>query len=201
MHPIHREFIRHVKSECRRHKITIILSSQQTVSIDGIPYGGYFDEFNNKLVVSSGSERWIISTLVHEFSHMEQWLYSDPTYTRRMKGGYDGSQIMDDWLDGKQFKKQTVKNAFSIARDCELNCEIRSVDNIKKYDLQLDIDLYNQEANAYILSFNYIKKYRKHDLTTSPLQNEIVNSMPKTLDLDYTKLTREHELLFKTYLT
>lgn len=201
MHPLNLQFVNHVKAECRRFKVKCVFSPNNTIFIDGANYGGYFDGKNKQLVVTNGSERWIVSTLVHEFSHMEQWMYGDPSYYVKLRGGHDSLQIMDDWINGKEFAPSTVTHAIGLVRDCELDCERRALINIEKYNLHLNVEHYCQEANAYVLSFNYVKKYRKQDFEVSQLDDRIVKLMPKDLySVDYTTLSKTHEKIFNTYL-
>lgn len=201
MHPLNQSFVQHVKAECRRFKIKCIFSPYDKIFIDNANYGGYFDNYERKLVVTNGSERWIISTLVHEFSHMEQWIYEDPIFFGTLRGGYCSLRVMDEWIEGKEFAPSTITQAVSMVRDCELDCERRALVNIAKYNIHLNIEHYCQEANAYVLSFNYVKKYRKKDFENSQLDDRIVKLMPKDLDsMDYTTLSKTHEKIFNRYL-
>ena len=199
MHPLNLQFVQHVKAECRRFNVKCMFSPDRKVSVDGSNYGGYFD--TKELLVTNGSERWVISTLVHEFSHMEQWIYDAPIFSGTLRGGHDSIQVMDDWIHGKEYAPSTITHAVSLVRDCELDCERRALINIDKYKLHLNVEHYCQEANAYVLSFNYVKKYRKQDFETSQLDDRIVRLMPKDLDsMDYTTLSKTHEKIFKRYL-
>jgi len=199
MHKNHLDFITHVKRECRRYGIKLILSDKDRLIVDNQTYGGYFDTI--ELFVSNGAENWIISTLVHEFSHMEQWIENDPVFTHRLRGGYQSYDIMDKWLGGNTYKPITVKSAVGLSRDCELDCDRRAIKNITKYNLQLDIERYCQESNAYILMYNFAKKIRQWEFKNSPLDDRIVNHMPTDLtSINYNTLPREYELLYKTVL-
>lgn len=199
MHKNHRDFLSHVKRECRRYGIKLILSKHDRLVVDNHTYGGYFD--TKELFVSNGTETWIISTLVHEFSHMEQWIDNDPVFTHRLRGGYESYDIMDKWLDGNTYKSITVKSAVGLSRDCELNCDRRAIENIKKYKLNLNIEKYCQESNAYILMYNFAKKIRQWEFKKSPLDDRIVNHMPTDLvSLNYDTLPREYEELYRKVL-
>lgn len=201
MHPLNLQFVNHVKAECRRFKVKCIFSNKKSVIVDDFNYGGYFDVNNKEMVITNGSERYIISTLVHEFSHMEQWIYNEPSLFIKLRGGHDSTQVMDDWIHGKEYASSTVTHAVGLVRDCELDCERRASVNIEKYNLPINIELYCQEANAYVLSFNYVKKYRNQDFEVSQLDDRIVKLMPKDLySVDYTTLSKTHEKIFKRYL-
>lgn len=199
----HISFLKHVKRECRRYRITLILSNESTFKYGEQSYGGYFDHYTKELGVTHGNNEYsMIPLLVHEFSHMEQWIDNDPSYTAHIRGGYESSTIMDNWLDGKEYEYSTIKKAIGQLRDCELNCERRAILNIRKYGLDIDVDDYCQTANAYILFYNYIMRKRRWEyqepVTMIP---EIISEMPTDLySLDYTKMSPNHRELYDIYL-
>lgn len=196
-------FYAHVRRECRRYEIKLIVSTENAFFDDNESYGGYFDHETRELGVSKGdSEPDFISILVHEFSHMEQWIEEDPTYTHHLRGGYESSEIMDKWIKGREYEYNTIKSAIDIIRDCELNCERRAIKNIEKYNLNLDMDDYCRSSNAYIMFYNYIMKKRRWEYEKSASEiPEIVNAMPNDLySLDYTKLSKKYKDLFDMYL-
>jgi len=200
MHPNHLAFISHVKQECRTHDMRLLLSKKQILR-DGIhTYGGYFDE--EKIAVSSGSDGWVIRTLAHEYSHLLQWIELDPAYFKtKLRGGIDSITIMNKWIEGHEYKKSTVNKALSLNRECELNCERRTINVIKQFNLHLDINKYCQAANSYILSYNFVKKVRTWDFKGSIYDKEIVDEMPTDLySLDYSRLPRQYEALFRKVL-
>lgn len=199
----HISFLKHVTRECRRYRITLILSTSSTFSYGEQTYGGYFDNYRKELgVTHKNNEHLFIPLLVHEFSHMEQWIDNDPSYTAHMRGGYESSTIMDRWLNGREYEYSTVKKAIDLLRDCELNCERRAILNIRKYGLDIDEDEYCRTANAYILFYNYIMRKRRWEYQepVTAIQ-EIISEMPFDLySLDYTKMLPEHRVLYDTYL-
>jgi hypothetical protein len=200
MYSSHISFISHVKKECRKNGIRLLLSKKDILR-DGIhTYGGYFDE--EKIAISSGSESWIISTLVHEYCHMRQWIDKAPEYTNiNMSGDNNSILIMNSWIEGNEYKKSIVNKAISINRDCELNCERRTVDIIKQFNLHLDIDEYCQTANSYILCYNFIKKVRTWNFKESIYDKRITTKMPTDLyTLNYNALPKYYNSLFNKIL-
>lgn len=193
------DFIQHVKRECKRHGIKLLLTTE-TLFDDGVQtYGGYFDHLSKILAVSDISNNHnMMTTLVHEYSHMEQWIYNEPTFTHRLRGGYESTVILSQWLQGHSYKKSTIRNAVTIIRECELNCERRSLDNIKKYNLSIDIKKYTRYANAYILFYHYVLLKRQWDFTHSPLNNlNVIDQMPSNMDtLDYSKFDPFYKMLY-----
>lgn len=199
----HKPFLQHVKRECRRYRIKLILTEDDCFTTDGQSYGGYFSHISRELGVTQlNNDSAFTSILVHEFSHMEQWIDNDPSYTQHLRGGYESSTIMENWLDGREYEYDTIHKAIALIRDCELNCERRSIININKYALDIDIDIYCKSANAYILFYNYIMLKRRWEYKEpASIIPMIINQMPTDLySLDYTTLTSEHIKLFDTYL-
>lgn len=203
VNPNHISFFKHVKRECRRYKIKLVLSQSDAFIDDGQSYGGYFDHVSKELGVTHfNTEYLFIPILVHEFSHMEQWIDKDPCYTKHLIGGYESSTIMSEWLNGREYDYKTVKKAIDILRDCELDCERRVIKNIEKYKLDINVKKYCKEANAYILFYNYIIRKRRWEYKESPSSIiEILDEMPDNLfSLNYTKLLPEHRKLFDNHL-
>ena len=200
MYSSHISFISHVKKECRKNGIRLLLSKKDILR-DGIhTYGGYFDE--EKIAISSGSESWVISTLVHEYCHMRQWIDKAPEYTNiNIRGGNNSILIMNNWIEGTEYKKSTIHTAMSRNRDCELDCERRTVEAIREFKLHIDINNYIQVANSYILAYNYVKLVRTWNFIGSVYDKEIVSEMPTDLySLNYNRLPNKFKKLFDRVL-
>lgn len=196
------EFISHVKHECRRHGVKLVLSDKRYFSDEAQTYGGYFSHSDKELAVADiGNSYNMLTTLVHEFSHMEQWIYDDPTFTHRLRGGHESTAILNNWLMGQQYNKNTIRSAVAIIRECELNCERRTIANIKKYKLSIDTRRYARNANAYILFHHYVLLKRKWDFDKFPLHNSyLVDQMPSDMDtLDYSHFDPCYKMLFEAF--
>ena len=100
----------------------------------------------------------------------------------------------------RKIKNTTAYKAGKIVRDMELDCEIRSVENIKKWKLPLKINNYIQLANSYIYFYTYSLKVRKWCNLKSPYRvKSIVNIMPDYFVEDYDDLDPKYEELFERY--
>jgi len=199
----HKIFLQYVKSECRRYNIKLILTEDDCFKVNGQSFGGYFAHTIPEMGITQLNDDFAFtSTLVHEFSHMEQWIDDDPTFTQHLRGGYESSTIMDNWLSGTEYEYNTIKTAINVIRDCELNCERRAIKNIKKFKLNFDEENYSQSANAYILFYNYIMTTRQWEYVKGPTEiDEIIDAMPTDLyTLDYTILLPKYTELFDRLL-
>ena len=92
------------------------------------------------------------------------------------------------WEDINKIDEE-IKSGIAV----EVGCEKRTVEKIKKYDLEFvaSSDVYTQKSNAYVLSYLWMRQKRKwYKIGFEPYNIESVyTKMPKTFDIDYTKLT------------
>ena len=94
------EFIKHVKSECRAHRIKFRLKPTKTVCTpDNIRCVGYCEPDDLKeLTVAKKDQNWLM-TLVHECGHLTQWI----DQCKEWKDSYNIDNV-DDWLNGKEVR-------------------------------------------------------------------------------------------------
>ena len=148
-------FLRHVKSECEKYNVTFLAKKGKSIKLTNGSYvGGYFDSVMKELAYPTQS-KYYLQYLTHEFSHMQQWHEKCDLWLESEKYEYD----ISNWLAGKP-----IENIFSkidTLKLLELDCEKRTVKNIKKFHLPIDIPTYIQTANSYILFHNYMKETRK----------------------------------------
>lgn len=188
-----REFINHVRGECKKHKVKFMLRKRSYVIVSrNLKCSGYFDSVNRELVVAAGKNGWL-GILVHEFAHMTQWLDNCKAWKRSM----DHPDEVDDWLNGKELKN--AKRTIGIARDLELDNEKRSVALIKKWDLPIDIKDYTQKANAYIQFYNWLYFTRRWcSPNNSPYKNpKVYKEMPTIFKMNYRKMSDRYMKVFE----
>jgi hypothetical protein len=178
---------------CVENKIKMILIPQKTHK--GI--GGWVKEgeFGTCLDPSGNYEtNWGI--FVHESCHVDQMIDKNSIW-------YDESfNTEKDWLDlhtkGETKKSEKVKKYFKKIMELELDCEKRSVEKIKKYNLNIDINSYIKSGNSYLFSYYcfyhlkcwYHHKYRIYD------QNHIIESMP-CVHLSVDDYWTKHDVIYK----
>lgn len=149
-HPRIQEFIKHVKTECKRAKIKVELRSVRYLMLgQGMKCSGYFDEANRKLVVAMNNPV-AIQVLVHEFGHFTQWQEK----TKIWKDAEWAMYHIEEWLGGK--KKRNIKKWIGLSRDLELDNEKRTVQLIKEFKLPINTKKYTRSANAYVLFYNWM---------------------------------------------
>ena len=194
-------FVKYVKQECKRIGCKLIFrKSHEFKDEDGSCTGYFIDDPLELGVATKGKYHDFLETLVHEFSHLEQWRENSPFYIAGYRG-LDSWTVLSKWLSGQEYKRKTVKKCLDIIRDCELDCDRKAVVNIKKFNIPIDVKAYSKKQSAYAYFHNFMKKSRKWEYkeyaTGVP---QIVKKMPDNLDGDYSKTPRRIMRLFDRHM-
>lgn len=187
-----KQFIKFVKSECKKYGVKCELRNTSYLKLSGnIKCSGYFDEEEPSLVCSMNRPDWI-EILAHEFAHLTQWVDQIPLWKKSMVSMVK----VDDWLGGA--KIHNIKKHLAVVRDLELDNEKRAVKIIKKFGLDIDIDRYIQKANAYVHFYNRMGDTRRWANTiNSPYKNKrLISAMPANFRMDYTKIPKKIEKIY-----
>lgn len=196
-------FIEDLKLYTKENNIKLVLSPEKGVQFSegGILCNGYFDDITSTLACALGKDvsQWLI-ILLHESCHMDQWVENVPAWTENISG----MENIDKWLDGDNVDMNLIDTEIRLSMSCEIDCEKRTVEKIKKYglDLVINIDEYIQKSNAYVLFYLWMRKNRKWYIIGKEPYNitDVVNVMPKTFDINYTILDSNIEKTYDTYL-
>ncbi len=185
------QFLNYVLTTAEQHGVNVFLSKQRSVKLDEYTRSnGYFNDLHNgkpRLAVACGQEtqKWF-EILVHESSHMDQWIEKSFYWDRREAVEGNGSSLIGEWLDGgHDLIRQKVFKEIDKVILLEADCEIRSAKKIKKFKLDIDLKTYCKKANAYIYFQHVMKKSRAwYQIGLEPYSiEEIYSSMPsKMLD-------------------
>jgi hypothetical protein len=186
------EFIKYVKSECKKYGVVCDLRNTKYVKLSGnIKCSGYFDEEVPKLVCSMNRPD-ALEILAHEFCHVTQWIDKIDLWDE------SGSSIslVDEWLGGKEVAN--IKKHLSVCRDLELDNEKRVIKLIKKFDLDIDADRYIKKANAYVFFYNHMANTRRWCTPkNSPYSNpRIIEKMPGYFMKDYSVTPKKVHKVF-----
>jgi len=188
------KFISDLEQKCSEHNINLLTPNTPGVQY---PYGntltnGYFDSDNRVLACATGKElnQWL-PILIHEASHMDQYLENDPVFTDLL--GLDETFKWNEGSEDVDFNKINNEIASSIA--VEVDCEKRTVEKIKQYGLEfvVGIEEYIQKSNAYVLFYLWMKKNRTwYKIGFEPYNvKSVYSKMPKTFEIDYTTMTQD----------
>ena len=155
-------FIDDLKVIAKEKGVTLKLSPNQGVeySDGGFLCNGYFDGDTRVLACALGKDvsQWLI-ILLHESGHMDQWIEQVPEWTEN-----PGMENLDKWLTGDDnVTEEDLDNEIYYSMACEIDCEKRTVEKIKKWGLEhlIDIEEYIQKSNAYILFYLWMRMRRR----------------------------------------
>lgn len=151
--PNTKRFVSHVIRECIKHDVQFRTTADNEIN------DGEFDSSLRILEVSQKDN--FLGTLVHEYSHMRQWIEDSDIY-KKMYKHYEPYAVMHQWLyEGKDYKDDVLDNCFRLIKEVELDCEKRAIKTIEKWKLPIDIKTYTKCAIAYIHYFDYMRHFRK----------------------------------------
>lgn len=176
-----------IQRKAEKAGVQIKLVHQKTILVEGetTPTNGYFCSVDKVLAVAIDKpvDDWLL-IFIHESCHMDQFL-QDEFIWEKWNVGYT---MFFEWLErNKELSQNTLLQCFQDIIDCEKDCELRAVQKIKKYKLDIDTSRYIQMANLYLYSYAYIMKVRKWK-TGIYKNEELIVLCPKTFQADYTKI-------------
>jgi hypothetical protein len=148
-------FICKVVQECIKNGITLKIIQKEFVGKDR--YSGWFDPTKKELVCAYKNLNGF-TVLVHEYNHMLQWKNRKEFWN---KCGQNDESFLFDWIAGKEMSASKVTRILKKTIRLERDCEIRTLKTFKKYKLDVDLEHYIRQANVYIYSYWFIRKYRK----------------------------------------
>jgi hypothetical protein len=190
-----KSFIQFVKDECKRLGIKTHIKDVKYVKLSSsIRCSGYFCDEEAILACSMGKPDGL-EILVHEYAHLTQWQDGYKLWKEAGKA----LPIIDEWLEGKYKRPQTLEKAFQIAIELERNNEMRSVRLINEWGLSIDVDKYIKKANSYLMFYNWMKQTRRWCKPNNmPYHNKrVVAAMPTNFKMDYTKLPKKFETIYR----
>lgn len=187
-----------VQEKCQQLGVLLLLEESEGIEFQntGIICNGYFvDQPIPKLgvAIKKKLQDWFL-VLIHEYSHLEQWAENSPTWTNNKIGHQDASDLLDLWLNHEvDLDQDTLDKIFQINIELESDCEKRAIQNIIKFNLEVNIEEYIQKANAYVLFYHVMKKYRRwYQIGKEPYSlPEIWSKMPTQMNLDYNQISDE----------
>lgn len=196
-----------IKQACTTNNITTYFPPTAHVEVGGSFCSGYFAHNDRgkgpKLVVAFGKpEIEYLPVLIHESCHMDQYLEQCDVWKDIIVDiNKDTTDLMFEWFAGKEVDDpmDLIKRSMAV----EIDCEKRTVEKIKEYELQdiLDIAEYTQKANSYV--FYYLYSYwtrRFYEPGKEPYNNPSVwTCAPWSFNVDYSKIPEKLRLAYVNY--
>ena len=184
-----------VKNGCKEHKVSCKLKDVNYLKpIPSIRCTGYFDDESRTLQVAM-KQKDSFEILVHEYSHLTQWVDKVPVYVKANKY----LLLVDAWISGTDLPSHIIESAIQGVIDLELDNEKRSAKLIEKYDLSIDKEKYIKKANAYLYFHHWMRRTRRWSSPTNPpyRNKNIIAEMPNHFRGKYDKLPKRFEKLFE----
>lgn len=182
------QFILDVQQDCASYGVNLNLIADKRLKIDIGELAGLWDEETKQISVAILNDDWV-KILAHEYSHFCQ--FKDNVFTTDEDN--EAFNDIDDWLENKiELTAEELNDKIKIIQDCELDCEKRALELIKKYKLDKEKNWpkYVQRANAYVISYEALKYKRKWFDYSAHGVSKIVKLMPKSFIENY-EITEE----------
>lgn len=186
------KFINLVLKDCKKHGVKLNLIPKRYYKLSKTEsLAGLWDEETLTITVAVHNDDWL-TTLAHEYSHFCQW----------KRGEFSGEEVnncfadFDEWVDGKlELSDDRLNEVITVMQNCELDCEKKTLEYVKKYNLFDKPELYIKKSNAYVLSYEIIKIMKKNIDHSGHGSSKILKLMPNTFIENY-NLTEELRQLF-----
>jgi hypothetical protein len=156
-------FFEKIKVNCEKNNISFNIQNTKRVPLYNYECGGYFEpelkkdgKIFSELAVATDMpfDDWF-QIFIHESCHVDQWLGKSNIWIPSSE--YSKS---DAWLDGQDFPQEEISNLMYKIIILEADCEIRSLEKIKKYNLPVDCKIYSKKANAYLFFHHWMLEQR-----------------------------------------
>jgi hypothetical protein len=114
------------------------------------------------------------NVFIHEYCHFLQWKENKNCINQELY------EVLFNWINGNEYDSDLLNKSFYHIIEIERDCELKSINLISKYNLNVDVKQYIKQANSYLFSYYLNKKYRKNPKTPIYLTN-VINYMPETI--------------------
>jgi hypothetical protein len=193
-----KDFLKYVRKTCKENGVKVKIGRGRLVKMTPFNFkvAGYFDEDEKLLHCGIGlNESDFLSTLVHEFAHVLQWIDGDYAYKNCGHEKYGSVQnVVCQWIkDEVDVKNKDLISYTKKMIACELNAERRAVKLIKEYGLPIDIKRYSEHASATLYTYWMTLKTKKWDFKIGAKQRAAsggslrrsFNSLPKKVETSF----------------
>jgi len=158
-----RKFFDTIRKDCQKSEVEIELCHSYRVFLNGVATSGFFDASSGKIVIAvkGQDENSVRDLLAHEYCHFLQWKEFPDIFSRPFYLGLSYDETIDSWLSGENFPLKIIENAYSLAVEIEIDCEIRALSLLRRHFDGFDGKKYAKNANAYINFYPYSLELRQ----------------------------------------
>ena len=195
------EFVEMELDRCRALNVPINMPNTRSVLSNGVDCAGFFDDRPLEFAVACGKSyrRWF-PVFVHESCHRDQWS-DDPGLWNTQVDGMEPMLVFDEWIQGNlEFEPDVLRQITNVMLNVELDCERRSVDKIKRYNLPIKLDTYVRKSNAYVWSYRLMQETRIWNHSAAYEYPQVWRKMPKHFNDDYDVMPDRIRTIFDSVL-
>jgi len=197
------QFLESEIEHCKENKVKIKFSNIEYVPINGVDCSGYFEDDPKpyiRVAVKKPFDEWF-PVFIHESCHKDQYVENSIVWAQKIKDYFNASDILDMWINQVvELKPKQLTEVIKQVINLELDCEKRSVEKIKKYNLPINIEAYIQQANSYIFYHHLLAEYRRYPTKAAPYEvKELWTQMPKTFKKNYASISKKTSSLLYRY--
>ena len=170
-----KDFVRFVKKTIGEHGLKLTLRDAHLVTTNSFRCYGWFSQ--DQICVATKNPRWV-EVLAHEYSHFIQWRKGTPLYRKCFGPTNNYADVVEDWLQGKEYDPRRVARAFDAYRAMERECEKIAVKVMDKCGVVFDHERYAQEANCTLYMYHFMEQRRIKRFKKDPLTWRVLRKMP-----------------------
>jgi len=168
------------------------------IYVDKSPVSAYFCQEDKVIVTSKLSWR---SCFIHEYSHFLQYEFSNKEYTKFLERADQSLIDFYAWLyDEKKLSKRKLLQAICLIQKLELDAEKMTVDIFIERNLDMNLEKYIKEANAYILSYTYMMEHKVGFPLKKHYPKALIDAMPSKFISSF-EIPKKAKTFFDVYFS
>lgn len=157
--------------------------------------GGFVDD---KQFVCAVKRKDKLDLMVHESCHLDQKLEKDPIwFNDDLIDSATGVWYNVWYTDWNSNNPEKSLKAFQAMCKLEIDCDVRAVEKIKKYNLDIDLKSYIRGANCYHAGYYYFHKLQCfYDAKHTPYTNvELIANFSDSEITPFEEIWKPNEVL------
>jgi hypothetical protein len=170
-------FVEFVRKTIGDYGLRLTLRNTSWVMGDGFRCYGWFEE--NEIRIATKNPRWV-EVLAHEYSHFLQWRRGTLLYKKCFGPTNNYADVVEDWVNGKEYDRRRVRRAFETYRAMERECEQIAVKVMNRHGVEFDYERYTQEANCCLYMYHFMEQRRIKNFKRDPLTWRVLKKMPSS---------------------
>lgn len=135
---------------------------------------------NSMLTILNFGYDWntLFNIFIHEYAHFLQWKDKSDIF----EYGLLSLDLLDRYCDNDPLVTTFHEYDLWRIQNLEIDCEKRVLELNKRCRLNIDLDTYIRQSNAYIYSYRYVMESKNWGIFKTDFDhNDVINLMPKKL--------------------